>query len=510
MSHWFCHVICVVTAPIVLFLLACPVLAQNPEPIQGLDAYIDQSLTDWNIPGLAIAVVKNDEIALAKGYGTRETGKDQPVDAHTLFGIGSTTKAFTAALVAMAVDEGQLTWDSRVIDHLPNFQLRDPWVTREITIRDLLAHRTGLASAEGLWYVFGYNRQELVYRFRYVEPLLSFRSSYSYNNAMYLTVGLILEAITGTSWDDLVAERIFAPLGMKESNTSIIVLADMENVASPHFIVDGQLTVIPRRNVDTIGPAGSINSNALDMSQWLRLQLGQGTYEGQRLISLESTQEMHTPQVVYPVDVDDVISLLYPDPLSIDYALGWYTYNYHAHRVIEHTGSVDGMYTLVSMIPRENLGLVILTNINSTRLPFALRSRVFDFYLGLPERDWSAELRDAVSTTEQQVEALIKEWEPKRVADTKPSLQLSEYTGSFANELYGQIIITEAGGKLEIQFGPNPKKETLTHWHFDIFQIDFESLLMPKLPVTFIIDMNGQVAYLEIPELGRFERIEEI
>lgn len=510
MYHRFCRVIRIVIPSIMLFLLAYPVLAQSPEPIQGLDAYIAQSLTDWNVPGLAIAVIRDDEIVLARGYGIREIGKGQPVDAHTLFGIGSTTKAFTAALVAMAVDEGQLTWDSRVVDHLPNFQLRDPWVTREITIRDLLAHRTGLASAEGLWYVFGYDRRELAHRFRYVEPLLSFRSGYSYNNAMYLTVGLVLEAVTGASWDDLVAKRILTPLGMNESNTSITALAGMENVASPHFIVDGQLTVIPRRNVNAIGPAGSINSNAVDMAQWLRLQLGQGVYEGQRLVSQENMQEMHTPQTVYPVDVDDVISLLYPDPLSLDYALGWYTYNYHAHRVVEHTGSVDGMYSLVSMIPQESLGLVILTNINSTRLPFALRSRIFDSYLGLPERDWSTELRDATLAYEEQVEAIIQEWEPKRVADTKPSLQLSEYAGSFANELYGQITITEAGGELEIQFGPNPKKEALAHWHFDIFQIDFESQLMPKLPVTFIIDINGQVAYLEVPELGRFERVAEM
>jgi hypothetical protein len=264
---------------------------------------------------------------------------------------------------------------------------------------------------------------------------------------------------------------------------------------------------MPWRNVDMVAPAGAINSNVTDMAQWLRLHLGDGTYEGRQLLSPSTIQTMHAPQMIQSVGDDPVTQLILANTSFLDYALGWYTYDYLGHKVVEHNGSIDGMYALVSMIPEENVGLVILTNINSTQLPFALRARIFDAYLGLPERDWSAEMLDAVNILKEQIEALEAEYELKPMGGTKPSLPLSGYTGIYANDLYGEIEILQNDGTLVAELGPHAVRENLEHWDFDIFQMTFDSPLLPDLPVTFILDVTGGVSKLEIPELGTFERL---
>ena len=508
-EKWPHRIVCLIIALSLVFSIVSPVYAQEPQPLQDLDTYIEQAMADWEVPGLAIAVVKDDNVVRAKGYGLREVGKYELVDEHTVFAVGSTTKAFTAALVGMLVDEGKLAWDDRVIEHLPGFLMYDSWITRVVTIRDLLAHRTSLPSCDGLWYIFGYDRDELVRRVRYLEPLVGFRSTFMYQNVMYVVIGQLLDAVTGESWDELVAERIFDPLEMNETNTSVTDLATLKNIATPHINIDNELQTMPWRNVDMVAPAGAINSNVTDMAQWLRLQLGDGTYEGQQLLSPISIQTMHTPQMIQSIGDDPVTQLILANTSFLDYALGWYTYDYLGHKVVEHNGSIDGMYALVSMMPEENVGLVILTNINSTHLPFALRSRIFDAYLGLPERDWSAEMLEAVNALKKQVEALKAEYEPKPIGGTKPSLPLSEYTGTYANDLYGEIKILENNGNLVAELGPYAVRENLDHWDFDIFQMTFSSPLLPDLPVTFIIDVTGGVSKLEIPELGTFERLPE-
>ena len=276
-----------------LALLAGPVEAQTP--LAGLDAYVERALRDWDVPAVAVAVVKDDRVVLAKGWGERQRGEGGTVDANTIFAIGSTSKAFTSAALAMLVDEGRISWDDPVTTHLPGLQLFDPFVTRELTIRDLLSHWSGLPRGDRLWYASGNTRAEILHRVRHLEPSWSFRSTYGYQNLMFLAAGEVVTAETGIAWGDFVAERIFRPLGMRRTTSSTLPLAGMENVASPHVWIDGVVRPVAWRNLDNVGPAGSINSSFAEMAEWLRLQLAEGVYGGQRLLSEESIRQMRTP-----------------------------------------------------------------------------------------------------------------------------------------------------------------------------------------------------------------------
>ncbi len=491
------RVVGLVLALLLVLLVGLPVYAQ--EPLVGFDEYVEQAMADWNVPGLAIAIVKDDEIVLAKGYGLREIGKEETVDEHTVFAIGSSTKAFAAASVALLVDEGQMGWDDPVTDYLPDFQMYDPWVTREITVRDSLCHRSGLPHHGGdvLFYAFGYDRDELLRRIRYLKPASSFRSEFAYQNLMVLVAGQAAAAASGQSWDELVMERIFAPLEMTESSTSITALPDFENVATPHAEVGGQVQAIPWHNVDNEAPAGSINSSALDMAQWLKLQLGGGLYEGQQLLNSASVQEMHTPQTIIPLEPP--WNLLAPGASFLSYGLGWFLHDYAGRRVVWHDGMVSGMSAMVAMIPQENLGLVILTNMHQSVLPHALTYRVFDAFLGLPERDQSAEFLGWFNAYMEQAEAALKQMMEARVEGTKPSLLLEEYAGTYVDDLYGEIKVTVEDGKLVEELGVAALKADLEHWHYDTFLIAWRGFsVIPKIPATFTLDAMGQVDEMKV------------
>ena len=249
--------------------------AQSAAPAD-FDAYVARVLKEFQVPGIAVAIVKDGKVVLAKGYGVRKLGESAPVDAHTLFGIASNTKAFTSAALAMLVDEGKITWDDPVIKYIPAFQLYDPYVTREMTIRDLLTHRSGLGLGAGdlLWWPpTDYSRDEIIRRFRYVKPATSFRSRYAYDNVLYMVAGQIIPAVTGKSWDEFIRERIFKPIGMSESNTSVSAFRPGDNIAIPHAPVDGRIEAIKYINLDNVGPAGAINSNVTDLAKWVIVQL---------------------------------------------------------------------------------------------------------------------------------------------------------------------------------------------------------------------------------------------
>src|SRR5687767_5739649 len=283
-------------------LLFCPaLLAQTLEDrIKEIDAYAAKAGQEWKVPGFAVAVVKDDRVVFVKGYGVRELGKTDPVDKDTLFAVASLTKAFTSAALAALVDEGRLRWDDPVTKHLPSFQLYDPYVTRELTVRDLLSHRSGLATFGGdlLWYETTYSREDILKRVRHLRPVHPFRGRYGYQNIMFLAAGEIVPAVTGKSWDDFIRERFFAPLGMTRSNTTLKQLAGSQNVATPHNETGGRVKVVKYSNVDAAGGAAAINSTAAEMAEWVRLQLGRGTYQGRKLFSPAASREMWTPHTV--------------------------------------------------------------------------------------------------------------------------------------------------------------------------------------------------------------------
>jgi CubicO group peptidase (beta-lactamase class C family) len=491
-------------------LLASPLARAQEAPLTGFDDYVNKALRDWEVPGVAIAVVKGDQVVFAKGYGVRKLGDPAPVSERTLFAIGSSSKAFTAASVAMLVDEGKLKWDDPATKHLPGFELYDPYVTRELTVRDLLSHRSGLERGDLLWYGTEYDRDEVLRRARHLRPTWSLRSTFGYQNLMYLAAGQLVAKVGGKSWDEFVRQRIFTPLGMTASGTSIRDFKGADNVASPHEKIEDKVTPVPWRNIDNIGPAGSINSNVVDMTQWVRLQLGQGSFQNQRLISSGAVKEMQTSQTV--MRVDPPYSLLYPEAHFLNYGLGWFLSDYRGRKLVEHGGAIDGMRAQVALLPEEKLGLVILTNRGGTLLPMALMYRILDAYLGAPPRDWGADLLKTVKSLEEQGAAAAKKLEAERIKDTKPAHALDKYAGTYRNDLYGDVKVTHENGKLNLRFGPAFTGE-LEHWHYDTFRARFRGAGASTTYITFSLNAQGKIenAILNLPGVADypFKRVPE-
>jgi CubicO group peptidase (beta-lactamase class C family) len=467
-------------------------------PLQGFDDYVNKAIKDWEVPGVAIAVVKNDAVLYAKGYGVRKLGDPTPVDEKTLFAIGSASKAFTAASLAMLVDEGKVRWDDPVTKHLPNFQLFDPYVTRELTVRDVLSHRSGLERGDLLWYGSAYDRDEIIRRVRYLKPGWSFRSRFGYQNIMFLTAGQIVPKVSGKSWDDFVRERIFAPLAMTSTNTSVTALKNSDNVATPHDKFDGKVQPIAWRNIDNIGPAGSINSNAVDMAQWVRLHLGAGKYKNERLLSSGAVKEMQMPQTV--IRLEGAAEKINPETHFMNYGLGWFLQDYRGRKVVQHGGNIDGMSALVAMMPEENLGLVILSNMDGTPLPTALMYRIFDAFIQAPPRDWGADILKIVKAQEALNKAAEKKREESRVKGTSPSLALAKYAGTYTNEMYGDAKVTDESGKLVFRYGAFTGD--LDHWHFDTFQSTMREHNLGKGFVTFTLNAEGKVDEVKLSMQG--------
>lgn len=482
--------------------------AQAPpprEPYPGLDAYVNAALRTWQVPGLALAIVRHDSVIYARGYGVRELGKPAPVDARTVFAIGSASKAFTAAAVAMAVDEQKVSLDAPASAYLPTFQLYDPYASRELTVRDLLTHRSGLARGELVWYGAGYDRDETLRHVRFLQPTTSFRSQFGYNNLMYLAAGQVVAHTANTTWDDFVTRRIFTPLGMTASSTTVRAVAELPDRATPHALVDDTLRVLRAwRNLDNAGPAGSINSTALDMAQWVRLQLGHGVYAGRRLVSDKLMDEMHTPQIAIPLDT--AARRVNPYTHFSNYGMGWFLEDYRGREVWHHGGNVDGFTALVAMLPEEQLGLVLLTNMNATGLPMALMRRVFDAHLGAlpggaPARDWSGVLYARTVQQRAKAKAAEQKLEAQRVPNTRPSLPLAAYAGTYVDSLYGTVQVRDSAGTLLLAYGPTWHGE-LRHWHYDIFRTRFDTPVLPPFFVQFRPNPAAKIDEVQLELVG--------
>jgi CubicO group peptidase (beta-lactamase class C family) len=477
--------------------------AARAAPLAGLDAYVRQAMKDWQGAGLSIAIVKDDSVVFAGGYGVREVGKPAPVTPRTIFAIGSNTKLFTAVAAGMMVDEGKLRWDAPVTTYLPWFQLHDPYVTREITVRDMLSHRSGLGRRGDLiWYGSPFSRKEILTRIRYLEPNSSFRSEFGYQNIMVLGAGEAVAAVAGQSWDDLVERRILQPLGMRESSTSIRALASASDVAAPHDWRDGRPVSVPWRDIDNVAPAGSINSSALDMAQWIRFLLADGSHGGRSLIKPATLREIESPQTIVRNPPDS----LRPSMHFSAYGLGVGMHDYLGVKVMTHTGGIDGMLSQVTWVPERKLGVVILTNTSGHNALFtALANRVLDAYLGAPPRDWSRILLDQTVKQESQMAATAAKAEAARAKDTKPSLALEKYAGTYVSELYPDLVFGLEGGALVVRFG-TAFSGRAEHWQYDTFRLLMPALGSDSELATFMLDSRGAVARVDVEGIGEFIR----
>ena len=487
-------------ATVGLCLFAAMSLAESAVDLDELDAYIEKARSDWEVPGLAVAIVKDGEVVFSRGYGVREVGKSEPVDDRTLFAIASNTKAFTAAALAKLVDEGKLRWTDRVIDHLPYFELSSPYVTREMRVRDLLCHRSGLGTFSGdlVWYGTSYSREEVIRRARYLEPKSSFRERYGYSNIMFLTAGEVVAEAADRSWDGFVREEFFEPLGMVDSVTSVRALEGQANVATPHGERNGRIMTFPWYNWDNVAPAGGIVSNVKDMARWLRLQLGRGTLDGKTYFSEEASRTMWTVHTPLPVSKES--KERYPSTHFRGYGLGWSLMDYQGRKVVSHGGGYDGMFSRVAMVPEENLAMVILTN-SMTGLPDALSYRVLDMYLAKVRRDWSEEFLVRSKENKAKKSEERAKTEAARAAGTQPSHPPDKYTGTYGGAFYGDATVSLENGNLMLRLLPNRDlKGQLTHWHYDTFEIQWEHDFpwFGHGTVQFLLDAAGEVVEMKM------------
>jgi CubicO group peptidase (beta-lactamase class C family) len=474
-------------------------------PLAGLDAYVERAMKEWEIPGLALVVVKGDSVIYTKGYGVADLATGAPVDENTLFAIASTSKAFTAAALGMLVDDGKVRWDDPVSRFLPEFQLKDPWITGNLTVRDLLTHRVGIAREDNLWLSAPFERGEILRRARYLDQVDPFRARYGYNNLMFIAAGEVVGRASGLGWDDFVAERIFAPLGMARSTTRSAVVETRGNVAASHARVDGRVVSAARRRYDNIGGAGAIFSSAHDMGQWLRLQVGGGTYAGTRLLSDSAVAEMRQPQ--NPLRVDSLSRRLFPDTRFRAYALGWIVQDYRGRTLVHHSGSINYTRTHVGFIPEEGIGFAAMANLTTSDLQMALMYRVLDALLGAPAHDWSAEYLAIAHRGDERSARSRRELEEARLPGTTPSVPLERYAGTYESTLYGQATVRVEGGGLVFAYTSDFTGD-LGHWHHDTFRAVWRRADFGRSFVTFSMDERARITALELDGFGTFRRVE--
>ena len=487
---------------LVLFVFPLLVFPQSlDEKIAEIDTYAQKVMADWKQPGMAIAIVKDDKVVFAKGYGTRELGKVAPVDADTVFAIASNSKAFTTAALAMLVDEKKIAWNDKVSKYLPDFQLYDPFVTSELTIRDLVTHRVGLDTFSGdlLWYETSFTTDEILQRVRYLKPVSSFRTQFGYQNLMFIAAGKVIEKVSGKPWCSFITERILTPLGMSRTTCSIKTLPD--NSAFPHNESGGALRVLHRGNVDSAYSAAALNSSVNDLSKWMRTQLGKGKFEGKQLFSEAQAWGLHQPYLAQ--QISEPGSKNNPTRHFTGVASGWFVYDYYGKKIINHSGGLDGMLSYTHLIPEENVGFVVLTN-SEYPVFTVMASKIRDVFVGAPKRDWSGEALEQAKRNKTAADEETKKADAARVANSKPTLALKDYVGAYSDDLYGAVNIAEESGRLVMRFSHSPNfVADIEHWHYDTFQIKWRPSVAYNFPrgfVTFTIDKNGKTEELKIDQ----------
>lgn len=468
------------------------------ESIEKFKLLADSLIVKRHVPGIGVAIVYKGEVILSNGFGYRDYEKKTKVDENTNFAIGSSSKAFTSMSLGILVDEGKLKWDEPIRTYLPDFKMYDRFATEQMTATDLLTHRSGLPRHDFAWYGTTASREELYHSLQYFQPNKPFRANFQYQNMMFMTAGYLAGKVDGSSWEELVTKRIFEPLEMKRSNFAISGLKAEANT-SLGYAWDKEkeeMKKLDYRDLTTIGPAGSINSNPVDMANWLQLHLNNGKFKGEKIIAKNTLQEMHRPQMVMGGGGNEYVS-----PLM--YGLGWMTYEYKGHTVVEHGGNIDGFSAEVWLMPKDELGLVILSNANTTPIPTLLCRYASDMFLDLEQTDWDERAfgKDAEEEEEKGKKEKDdnKKEEVEPIKGTQPSHALADYAGDYKDNGYGTIKVVATGKKsdqLRMQY--NGFDLPLSHWHYDVFKAEDEVLGI-DFKVTFHGSEVGEIYQLTLP-----------
>ncbi len=477
-----------------------PPRAQLDVIFRDFESRVGRTLNEFQIPGMAVAVVQGGEVIYAKGFGIKKLGGTDPVTTGTIFQIGSTSKAFTSALVASVVEEGKADWKDRVVSHLPYFAMADPWVTSEFQVRDLMAQHSGMKPyAADFLAMIGFDRDYIVRSTAYIQPVYSFRSEFSYVNNLWLTVAALVEARTGRSWEQNLQERILDPLGMSATTYSMEGFLRSADRSTFHLLEKGKVKVIPEDwfifNWPYVyGPAGGINSNVTDMAKWITLHLGEGTFEGRQVIGRDQILATHVPQT----------------PIASgrnSYCMGWINTWYKPHPIVWHNGATSGSGTLVMLVPELDLGIVILSNL-VTPATDALGLTFVDLYCGNPAP--GEHLSKALENWQEKLKSSAEMIKPPKNA--YPALPFGAYTGIYESPLVGKVRVMQHKGRLFLRMGPGGVDADLRHWNRDTFVCETEGLDDEPLGmVRFELDPEGKAFAFVMTDgdgdlVSRFER----
>jgi len=489
--------VCLLTSPLAAQRATAPTLPRD------FDAYVARVMSTFAVPGIAIAIVKDGRVLLAKGYGVRKLGDPAPVDDRTLFGIASNTKAFTATAIGILVEEGKLEWDAPVINYLPWFQMYDPFVTRELTIRDLLVHRSGLGLGAGdlLWWPTStYDRKEIARRLRYIKPETSFRSAYAYDNVLYSVAGEVIEAVSGQTWEDFVSSRILARVGMTGSSVRHSAAAGGGNIAAPHAEIDGHVRPISPFGSDNVNPAGGVNASATDIAKWLMVQLDSGKLaDGSRLFKPQTTFELWS--IVTPYRVGRLPPDLASQQANVaGYALGFEVRDLRGHKVVTHTGGLPGYVSRITLVPDQRLGIAVFTNQEIGQAFQAITWRLLDHFTGAAPTDWLAVYRARKVRQDSIVGAQEHAGAASRDTASRPSLPLAKYAGAYRDAWYGDISIALENGKLVMRFSHSPSLTgDLEHFQYNTFITRWRDReLRADAYVTFTLNPDGSIEHAKM------------
>lgn len=458
-----------------------------------LESTVQKTMQIWNIPGLALVIVKDDNILYTRGYGVRKIGTPDPVDEHTIFGVASITKTFTATGIGLLVQEGKLAWDDPVTKHLPTFQLYDSHATQLITIRDLLCHRSGLSSDAGETLLYSrYSTEEVVRRIRYIPPGYGFRASFGYSSLMYITAGMVISAVSGMSWADYIRQRIFEPLGMTDSVTNSKYFGNYTNIATPHEDIKGNLQAVSYRHDAHLGAAAAICASISDIALWMRLQLNGGHINGKQIIDPAIISETHTPHTL--LNLTAIERQLFPSRHFSAYGLGWFLSDLYGRFIVRHWGNVDGMLSNLVLIPEEKIGIAVFTNKKPNNAIHAVSNFLVDTLLGITPCDWIQAYLDV----EKEGQAK-KQREEFRAKDSHPSLALEKYAGEYESAILGRATICVEKGELQIQLQAYESiSGTLQHWHYDTYLCKWDDPLLGESLIPFLNDGQGEIAEFRV------------
>jgi CubicO group peptidase (beta-lactamase class C family) len=484
---------------LIILFLYLPLSAQGHLSRKEFRKFVYRAMDVWKVPGAAVGVIYKGNVLLAEGYGFRDVEKKLPANRHTIFAIGSSTKAFTTLAMGILVDEGKLDWDRPVKHYLPDFRMYDPYVSEHMTPRDLVIHNSGLPRHDLMWYGSNRTRKELYDLLHYLEPSKGFRAAYQYQNLMYMTAGYLVGRITDSSWENVVQKRILDPLGMTGTNFSVSVSQTGDNYALPYEEEDDRIKPVPfypgfSEAHANVGPAGSINSNITDLLKWVKLHLRQGKWKDLRIINESTLQQIHTPRVI-PGGITAALLSDFKEFSYPTYGMGWFIQHFRGHKILHHGGNIDGFSAMVSFMPGNNSGVVVLTNKGGTFLTLAVVLHVYDRLLGIEPAPWSQRFKTEIDKLRAAQKAKEDEEDKLRKKNTGPTHPLTEFAGEFEHPAYGPLFITVKDNALHFEY--NRFSSPLGHFHYNVFKA--ETGLAKGLKFQFLLNEKGDIDRVAVP-----------